>query len=53
VDGGLAKVINQRISPSSLHHGSNGREYWSNNPDQMKKFLNRIGVTDFQLKPLG
>jgi hypothetical protein len=51
--GELAKQINQRIPPSSLHMGSHGREYWSNNPEQMTKFLNNIGITDFQLKPLG
>jgi hypothetical protein len=50
MDGGLAKVINQRISPSGLHLGSHGSEYYTNNPDQMEEFLKRIGVTNFQLK---
>ena len=51
--GEFAKQINQRIPPSSLHMGSHGKEYWSNNPEQMGKYLNSIGITDFQLKPLG
>lgn len=53
MNGELTKMINQRIPPSSLHMGSHGREYWSNNPEQMTKYLNSIGITDFQLKPLG
>lgn len=53
MDGGLADMINKRIPPSSLHMGSHGREYYSNNPDQMTEFLNKMGKTDFELKPLG
>ena len=53
MDGGLAEVINQRIVPTSLHQGSHGNEYWSNNPDQMGEFLNKMGRSNFQLKPLG
>jgi hypothetical protein len=51
--GELAKLINQIIVPTSLHQGSSGNEYWSNNPDQMSEFLNKMGRTNFQLKPLG
>jgi hypothetical protein len=52
-NGEFAKLINQRIVPTSLHYGSNGNEYWSNNPDQMTEFLNKMGRSNFQLKPLG
>ena len=52
-NGEFAKLVNQRIVPTSLHNGSNGNEYWSNNPDQMTEFLNKMGRSDFQLKPLG
>jgi hypothetical protein len=53
MDGEFSKLVNQRIVPTSLHHGSNGSEYWSNNPDQMGEFLNKMGKNNFQLKPLG
>ena len=52
-NGEFAKLINQRIVPTSLHHGSNGSEYWSNNPDLVGEFLTKMGKSNFQLKPLG
>ncbi len=46
----LMKMINQRFVPSSLRVGSHGNEYYTNRPEEMARFLNSIGVKDFELK---
>ena len=48
--GKIRETIERRLSPMNMHHGSSGREYWSNNKEAMTKHLNKYGVNDFVLK---
>jgi hypothetical protein len=48
-DGTIMNKINQVWSPSTLNLGKHGKEYPTNNPDMMTKYLNSVGITDFEL----
>lgn len=52
--GDFAKHIQQMLPPSSMHYGSNGREYLSNNEEAMVEFLNSIGIStdNITFKPM-
>jgi hypothetical protein len=51
--GEFQKKISQMLPPSSLHkkfnHETNQPEIWTDNPEEMTKFLASIGVTNFNL----
>ncbi len=42
--GDFVKHIQQMLPPSSMHYGSSGREYLTNNEKEMVRFLQSIGV---------
>jgi len=46
----LQNWVNTSFVPSSLRKGQNGNEIYTNNPKQMKQYLNKIGVSDYTLK---
>jgi len=39
--GKLKQEIGYRLSPTSMHYGSHGKEYWSNNKEAFKNFMKR------------
>ncbi len=43
-NGEFIKKIQQMLPPSSMHYGSNGKEYLTNNEQEMVKFLQSIGI---------
>jgi hypothetical protein len=49
--GKLAEKINQYWSPNTLNLAKGGNDYYTNNPEDMKSHLNKMGVTDYTLTP--
>jgi len=52
--GEFQQKISQMLPPSSMHqaydHDNNQAQYWTNNPEEMAKFLNSIGITKHNFK---
>lgn len=49
--GELANRINMMWSPATLNVGQSGSDYYTNNPEDMKAHLNKMGETDYTLTP--
>lgn len=45
----LIKKIMQMSPASSLNNGQNGNEIYTNNPEMMSNYLNKVGVSNFVL----
>ena len=46
----LMKIVNQTFPTTSLRVGVDGKEYYTNRPEEMGEFLTSMGITDFRLK---
>ena len=49
--GDLARKINNVWSPATLNVAQSGSDYYTNNPEDMKAHLNKMGETDYTLSP--